>query len=444
MRLSLGLVCVCLLPASVPGQEEEEGALIQPAEAQFTTSPKQEMVNEGGDIRLPCFVEHMADYVLVWKFGETILSVGEKVIEDKSRLRVEKRENGNWLVVSGAREEDSGRYICMVSAFILKSLEHRVMVRSRPRVEVGREREVVLEGSDLSVVCTVKAGSPLPELTWLDSEGGLLSSGPSLVLTGVTRQMAGVYMCRGDNGFSSEGGLARLEVVVEFGPVLDEREIIHSSQGLPVTLHCSVEAFPDALVTWSRDGEELSPLHHTITSEGGLHTLAVKPPVADTEDAQDISFSCHATNTRGNATKTFLVTSRPGQPVFTSSPNSSSSDSILLEWTLVTSLALESCQLEVLGPKSFTLNETLSSGGSVISGPESEEKYTGRYTLGPGLVEGGQYRARVLGTNSHGEGPESEWFVVTTPSVSASPSSACSILPVILAVTGVLHVWDLL
>jgi len=251
-------------------------------------------------------------------------------------------------------------------------------------------------------------------------------------------------MCRGDNGFSSEGGLARLEVVVEFGPVLEEREIIHSSQGLPVTLHCFVEAVPEALVTWSMEGEELSPLHHTITREGGLHTLAVVPPVADTKDAQDISFSCQATNTRGNATKTFLVTSKPGQPVFTSSPNSSSSDSILLEWTVVTSLALESCQLVVLGPKSFTLNETLNSEGSFISGPESKGEYTGRYTLGPGLVEGGNYRARVRGTNSHGQGPESEWFVVTLPSVSVSPSSTCSIWPVILAVTGLLHLWDLL
>merc|ERR1712226_256208 len=53
-------------------------------------------------------------------------------------------------------------------------------------------------------------------------------------------------------------------------------------------------------------------------------------------------------------------------------------------------------------------------------------------TLGPGLVEGGNYRARVRGTNSHGQGPESEWFVVTLPSVSVSPSSTCSIWPVLL------------
>jgi len=443
MRLSLDLVWVCcLLPALIPGQEEEERSLVQPAEAQFTTSPKQEIVNEGMDIRLPCFVEHMADYVLVWKFGETVLSVGEKVvlrekvIEYKNRLRVEKGENGNWLVVSGAREEDSGNYICMVSAFILKTLEHRVMVRSRPRVEVEREREVVLEGSNISVVCNVKAGQPLPELTWLNSKGELLSSGPNLVINKVTRDRAGVYMCRGDNGFNSEGGLARLELVVEFSPILEEEETIHSSQGLPVTLNCPVEASPEAVVTWTREGQELSPpLHDMIPPEDGLYTMTVTPSLADTENSQDISFSCTATNTRGNATKTFLVTSRPSKPVFTSSPNSSSTDKISLEWTLVTGLALESCQLEVLGPKSFILNETILSDSPLIEGPETDTgKYTAKYSLGPDLMAGSQYQVRVLGTNSHGQGPGSEWFVVTTATVSASSSSSSSsfLLPVIL------------
>jgi len=283
-------------------------------------------------------------------------------------------------------------------------------------------------------VCNVKAGQPLPELTWLNSQGELLSSGPNLVLNEVTRDRAGVYMCRGDNGFSSEGGLARLELVVEFSPILEEEEVIHSSQGLPVILNCHVEASPEAVVTWSREGQELSPpLDDMIPPEDGLYTMTVTPSLADTDNSQDIYFSCSATNTRGNATKTFLVTSRPSKPVFTSSPNSSSSDKISLEWTLVTGLALESCQLEVLGPKSFILNETILSDSLLIEGPEiATGKYTGSYSLGPDLMAGSQYQVRVLGTNSHGQGPGSEWFVVTTAAVSASPSSSSSsLLPVI-------------
>ena len=80
-----------------------------PVEAIFITQPKQEMVNTGGEFRLPCFLETMSDYVLVWKFSgsgqtDTILSVDQKVIDregkEGGRVSVEKEGEGNWLVVS--------------------------------------------------------------------------------------------------------------------------------------------------------------------------------------------------------------------------------------------------------------------------------------------------------------------------------------------------------
>merc|ERR1712080_239746 len=221
---------------------------------------------------------------------------------------------------------------------------------------------------------------------------------------------------------------------------------IHSSQGKPVILHCPVEASPEATVTWSREGEEIFPDQssntegvNTLTTEG-VHTLTVNPALADMETPQDIQFTCTATNTRGTNTKTFLVTSKPGQPIFTSSPHSSSEDTIHLEWRLVTDLALESCHLEVTGPETFTLNQTISSSSLSISGPQGEGVYTGTYTLDPGLREGSQYMVRVHGTNSHGQGPWSQWLVVTTATVSASPSVTVSLLPVTIAVIGLLRV----
>lgn len=439
MRLSLPLLYMCLLSSGISGQEDDEDES-QPLEAQFTTIPKQEMVNEGGEIRLPCFVEHMADYILVWKFEDTILSVGEKVIEGKSRRRVEKGENGNWLVVSGAREEDEGRYVCMVSAFILKTLEHRVMVRSSPNVEVEgveNNRRVVLEGSDLSTECIVKSGRPLPELTWLDGDGQLVSSGSNLTIPSITRQQGGSYTCRGDNGFSSEGGLATLEVVVEFGPRLGEMQTIHSSKGEPVILECGVEASPEALVTWSKEGEEVSPLHHDISIDGGLNTLTVAPPLIEGEELYDISYTCYASNTHGNASQIFLLTSRPDQPVITSSPNSLSRNSIILEWGVTSSLPLESCHFEVLGPQGFTLNKTLSIVEADISGPSPTWQYKGRYNLGPewgsGLVEKEQSKARIRCSNPHGEGPASGWFLFQTAGESSGSCSLCGI-PVLVMI----------
>ena len=79
-----------------PMEGQDEGAG-RPLEAFFTTQPRQEMVNEGGEIRLPCFVEDWGDFVLVWKFAaafsnnsaieDMTLSVGQRVIEERDQGR---------------------------------------------------------------------------------------------------------------------------------------------------------------------------------------------------------------------------------------------------------------------------------------------------------------------------------------------------------------------
>jgi len=258
--------------------------------------------------------------------------------------------------------------------------------------------------------------------------------GSNLTFTSVTRKQGGFYTCRGDNGFSSLGGLAMVEVIVEFGPRLGERKIIHSSQGEQVILECRVKASPEALVTWSKEGQQLSPLNSNITSEGDLHTLIAQPPVAEEDQVMDISYTCHASNAHGNATQSFLLTSRPDQPVFSSAHNSANTDSILLEWVVNSGLALKSFQLEVRGP---SLNKTLSISGPQIAGPDSSFQYKGHYNLGPkwgtGLEEGKQYEARVRGDNIYGLGPTSEWFIFKTAGESSSsPHHSSSILSILM------------
>ena len=418
---------------SLEGQDEGAG---RPLEAFFTTQPRQEMVNEGGEIRLPCFVEDWGDFVLVWKFAaafsnnsaieDMTLSVGQRVIEerDQGRLRIDKERNGNWLVVAGAREEDEGRYTCMVSSFQPKSVEHRVMVRSRPVVAVGREVVQLVAGETGGVGCRVLAGRPLPELTWLDSGGRRVAEGAELELQGVTREQGGVYRCRGDNGYSSEGGLAEVVVVVEHAPELEGgRETVHSSQGGEVVLVCRVAAWPAAEVSWSSGGEELTEdsLQYRISGQGVEHQLAFNPPVA--EELQEAEYSCRAVNSHGAATKIFFVTSKPSQPVFSPPIFSNDTDDISLQWRVASDLDILAVWLEVRGPQSFRLTETIDSPRD-ISGPfnssDSSSVFEGVFSLGA-LVEGVRYRARAAATNSHGRGPMSDWFDFRTDSASSQP-----------------------
>ena len=264
---------------------EEEPA---PGQAVFLTEPRQEMVNEGGALRLPCFLEAMADFVLVWKFAarggqsDTVLSVDQRVIEkvDQGRVVVERATRGNWLVVSPALAADSGTYTCMVSALDPKAVQHRVVVRSRPVVAVERERVVVVEGEEATLLCSVVGGHPLPELSWV-REGAVAGRGRQLVLGGVARAQAGRYYCRGDNGFSSEGALAGLTLVVEHAPEVEEEVVVSVVAGEEVELVCGARGEPRPEVRWSREGEEV---------EGTGDRLTVKlPEVKQVEEVRPSS-----------------------------------------------------------------------------------------------------------------------------------------------------------
>ena len=124
----------------------------------FVTQPKQEMVEPGGELRLPCFLETMFDYILIWKFSrsgqtDTILSIDEKMINggEGGRVSVEREGEGNWLVVSQVEVEDSGTYTCIVSAFQPKSVEHQVIVHSR-QPEFAVEQDVVKGGQKVNML----------------------------------------------------------------------------------------------------------------------------------------------------------------------------------------------------------------------------------------------------------------------------------------------------
>jgi len=437
-KLCYVLLFLCLLNTVGSTSEEtsasdndfEEGGE-EPIEAIFITEPKQEMVNAGGEFRLPCFLETMSDFVLVWKFSgsgqtDTILSVDQKVIdrEEGGRVSVEKEGEGNWLVVSQVEEKDSGTYTCMVSAFHPKSVEHRVIVRSRPEVAVERDVVTVVEGGQVVVGCRVVRGKPLPELTWQNHGGTLVSQVSTLVLNAVSKEAGGTYYCRGDNGFNSEGSLALVQVVVEHAPQLESQqlEVVHLINGT-MNLHCDIGAQPPPDFLWALDGAPVEG------AEGDI--LEVERE--DTEQLQDINYTCTASNKYGQANKTFLLTSKPSQPVFTSSATVSLTDaSYLLKWHVISSLPVEAFQVKILGPQRFSINKVVKAEGP--EGPES--RYNGQLKLethGDNLPPG-IYKTRVSASNSHGEGRPSEWFQISVnmDQISSASSLADIHLPLLV------------
>ena len=150
--------------SSVEVLDEPEEVPIE-REAKFTTIPVNLMINEGDTIRLPCFVERIEGYVLLWKFGETILSVGNKITDSdqdrRPRLELEEDTDGNNLVIHSAVSGDSGQYMCQISDLILRDIRHNVIVRTRPEVTVDRRLVQVDTGHNVTLKCSVISGNIL-------------------------------------------------------------------------------------------------------------------------------------------------------------------------------------------------------------------------------------------------------------------------------------------
>jgi len=400
----LTLLCFSL----VRGEGEYEDLEEKPVEreAEFTSIPAKVLVNEGETIRLPCFVDRIEGYVLLWKFGETILSVGGRVIDSsrERRLLLEEETNGNFLVINKAVSSDGGDYMCQISAYRPKDIKHSVIVRTRPKVKVVGDKVVTAsQGEQLTLQCNIVSGHPVPEVSWRrEDDGEKVVFGHDLQFRNLSREDSGQYLCRGDNGFKVDH-TDTVQVVVQHPPYVEQSgQFIHSSHGGPVNVSCQVVSHPPATVQWFQGGQEtpLSSLQYNISHQlqTNTHTLLVTPTKLENSTVLETQYSCVATNSLGSDTKVVIVSSRPGIPVVTTSQEVSQ----VLRWTVTSGLPVISFLLEVRGSdisREVKVNRVKDDG---------DDTWSGQYSV----VELGidnLYRARVRGVSEHGEGPPSGW-----------------------------------
>jgi len=402
-------------------------------EAQFTSIPSKILVNEGDTIRLPCFVDKIEGYVLLWKFGETILSVGGRVIEKsrERRLHLEEETNGNFLMINNAESSDGGEYMCQISAYRPKDIVHSVIVRTKPEVQVEFKQVIANQGDNVTLKCNIIGGHPVPELSWarptgLSSKRGEVIFQHQLKLNDLTITDSGDYICRGDNGFTSDH-FDIVKLLVQGPPLIrQDHFFIHSSQGGMVPVLCHVISHPPATVLWyiSNKEDPLSDEQYDMTEDhvSGIYTLLVPIPPAN-ESSKDIVFRCVANNTMGSATKVVTISSRPSQPKL-DAKFLSVDDTWLLTWEC-TSWPRVSFKLELQGPD---LDKEMS-----ISATKKQNDYLweGLYSV-VGLAKNKRYQARVKAVSDHGEGPYSAWIEIDTDQlVSASASDNLSLFTVI-------------
>ncbi len=80
------------------------------------------------------FLSFPEGFVLLWKKGEDILTVGKQVIDQSGRMSLEEVPNGNHLLIALAEEEDAGNYTCQISTYQPSEQHHSVKIRGESHV----------------------------------------------------------------------------------------------------------------------------------------------------------------------------------------------------------------------------------------------------------------------------------------------------------------------
>jgi len=162
--------------------------------------PQHLVVSRGQTVRLPCMVDRLEGFVLLWRKDDNIISVGSQVLDSSGGISVEESVNSATLVLSGVAGDISGEYVCSVSTYIKTEVRHTVTTMVEPVITTQGEVRV-REGENARLACQLQEGSPIPTLRWRKCEGETYLDGTKdmvetvLILSSVSRQDSGCYVC---------------------------------------------------------------------------------------------------------------------------------------------------------------------------------------------------------------------------------------------------------
>jgi len=273
----------------------------------FITNSLDKTVNQGDIARLPCKVENLSGFVLLWKRDEKIIALGSQIVNDDSgRFAVETESSGSTLVVRLVRPADQGRYTCQVSALKPIKLEHTLHIRVKPIIQIEEGTHIKLKEGDRvgNLTCNVLSGFPDPSLTWTRLTPSLttptkIGVGSRYRIEDVTRRDEGVYSCTADNGYGPDPSTESIEVVVLYKPEIDlKRSLVRTLNSTYLTeLSCAATGKPKPNLAILKDVTAI--ISNTSVTTGDTVTITVRIDHTEAESAGE--YICVATNSVGVA-----------------------------------------------------------------------------------------------------------------------------------------------
>jgi len=408
------LVTACLLVLQVVEGNPAIGHL---APAPHLTSSSQTIrVALADSVRLPCDVQNLGNFMVVWnklRESETkLLAAGStKVIRD-GRFSVE----GTSIRITDVQPRDSGVYVCEINTDVPLNITVVLDVLEPAQVRRFPEEGLVLasKGESVKLEC-LGEGNPMPTIQWskpgrLLSNGAETLEGPVLNFNAVGRQEVGVYQCTADNGVSAPAA-ATIELRVQYPPEIEiERSWIHTGLHQESLLTCFVHAEPPANVLWYRDDRVIVPSDTRILgTSNNKHTLILR----NVQENDFGFYSCNADNKLGRSSQNIELSGRPSRSVFKSEPMGMSVDSYNLTWKIDSFAPIEEYKLmfrKLQINESEDLNRTWNSVIIPKTQKDAQSKHHREWFLLDHLDTGAMYEATVTAKNRYGTSEMSEAF----------------------------------
>jgi len=391
------------------------------ATPQFTSPAQSVLVNEGDTIKLPCMVDRLEGFVMLWKKKKDIIAVANQIID--KRVQLENELNGNHLVIEDANPSDEGEYTCQISAYKVTELKHTVIIRVKPMISTTPENVlIVTAGSSATLKCNILSGTPTPKVRWRRKERKLPTGeeeivGSTLTFSEVTRHDAGYYVCLAENGFGPSPVQKEVRLEVHYSPEIDVEEVvIHTALGDEEEIVCNVHAVPHAAVTWLKDGQTVdkTTANVLINQKHSRHSLTM----LNIDQNSVGQYQCRATNTMGEERKFVQIRGHAKEAIILSPIESLSKDSYILEWVVQSKSPVSQFEVAVRksGETEWKTHEVTVDIPEVNDSEDilgDSEMFEGSLEL-TGLVQSTLYQLTVASRNMFGLSEPEHVFTFTT------------------------------
>ncbi|XKL69179.1 hypothetical protein PGB90_006948 [Kerria lacca] len=280
----------------------------------------------GREAILSCTIDHIAKYKVGWLKAEdqTILTLHDKVVTHNVRISVTHDNRSTWqLHIRQIKESDRGCYMCQINTSIMKKQIGCIDVHVPPDIlyEETSPDLSIREGDNASLVCKA-TGHPPPRITWRreDTEYILLRkslreitkvesyNGSTLYFWKVDRKQMGAYFCIASNDVPPAVS-KRIILSVNFSPSIRvPNQLLGAPLNTDVQLECTVEAYPNTVNYWDKNGEIIfDGIKYSVKEKRANYIVYMWLLIRHFNKTDIGTYKCISTNSIGRAEGTLRL-----------------------------------------------------------------------------------------------------------------------------------------